>query len=320
MISFRQIWRLLQETASQWQLNEVSLLASSLAYYTVFSLTPLLVIVIMIVGAIFGEAAAKEQIVVQLTGLFGAQGAELIAEAIANMRADAEGGTFQLLFNLGFLLFGATGVFAQIQYALDRIWEVKPSPKQQLVNFLRKRLLSFFMVLAIACVLLLSFVGNAVLMALVDFLNSLVPGSGYLWQILSLLISLGITTAIFALMYTVLPDVEIAWRDTLIGAGVTAILFLVGQFLFGLFLSQTNFGSAYGVAGSFAIVITWIFYAAQVLLLGAEFTKVFAKQRGSAIVPSQYAVSVSNTEQEQTLKPQRQNTAFWQFRRRRPRK
>ncbi len=314
MASLRQIWRLLKETFSEWQLNEVSLLASSLAYYTVFSLAPLLVIVIMIVGAIFGEAAAKGQIVAQLTELFGEQGAELIATAIANMRADAEGGPFRLLFNLGFLIFGATGVFAQIQDALDRIWEVKPAPGQQTVNFLRKRLLSFVMVLAIACLLLLSFVGNTVLTALVDFLNSLVPGSGYLWQIVSLLVSLGVTTALFAMMYTVLPDAEIAWRDTLVGATATAILFLVGQFLFGLFLGQTDFGSAYGVAGSFVIVITWIFYAAQVLLLGAEFTKVYGKQRGSPIVPSEYAVSRSHNDQERSLVPKRKNTSSRQIR------
>jgi membrane protein len=286
----KRFWRLIKETISEWQFNEVSVLAASLAYYTVFSLAPLLVIVMMIVGAVFGEAAAKEQIVSQLTQLFGEQGAELIATAIANLRADAEGGTFRLLFNLGFLIFGATGVFAQIQDALDRIWEVEPAPGQQLINFLRKRLLTFVMVLAIACLLLLSFVNNTLLATLVNVFNELIPGTGNLWQAISFLVSLVVTTIIFALMYTVLPDAEIAWRDTLVGAFITALLFLLGQFLFGLFLSQTNFGSAYGVAGSFVIVITWIFYAAQILLLGAEFTKVYAGQRGSPIVPSEYAV------------------------------
>ncbi|MGL5924201.1 YihY/virulence factor BrkB family protein [Chroococcidiopsis sp.] len=152
--NFRWFWRLIKETISECQFNEVSVLAASLAYYTVFSLAPLLVIIMMIVGAVFGEVAAKEQIVSQLTQLFGEQGAELIATAIANLRADTEGGTFRLLFNLGFLIFGATGVFAQIQDALDRIWEVEPAPGQKLINFLRKRLLTFVMVLAIACLLL----------------------------------------------------------------------------------------------------------------------------------------------------------------------
>ncbi|HAX77879.1 MAG TPA: YihY/virulence factor BrkB family protein [Cyanobacteria bacterium UBA11372] len=297
MVNLRKIWRLLKETVSEWQFNEVSLLASSLAYYTVFSLAPLLVLVIMIVGAIFGEAAAQEQIVTQLTELVGEEGAQLIATAIDNMRADATGGTFRLLFNLGFLVFGATGVFAQIQDALDRIWEVKPEPRRQIFHFLRKRLLSFAMVLVIAFLLLVSFVGNTILAAFVEVLNNITPGSGYLWQFISLLVSFGMTTLIFALIYTILPDAEIAWRDTVVGAIITALLFLVGQLLFGLFLRQTNYGSAYGVAGSFVIVITWVFYAAQILLLGAEFTKIYAKQRGAPIVPSEYAVHCDRTHQ-----------------------
>ena len=304
--SLRWFLRLIKETISEWQFNEVSVLAASLAYYTVFSLAPLLVIVMMIVGAVFGEAAAKEQIVSQLTQLFGEQGAELIATAIANLRADAEGGTFRLLFNLGFLIFGATGVFAQIQDALDRIWEVKPAPGQKLLNFLRKRLLTFVMVLAIACLLILSFVSNTLLATLVDVFNELIPGTGNLWQAISFLVSLVVTTVIFALMYTILPDAEIAWRDTLVGSLITALLFLFGQFLFGLFLSQTNFGSAYGVAGSFVIVITWIFYAAQILLLGAEFTRVYAGQRGAPIVPSEYAV-VRDRDARRRTRPSRQN-------------
>jgi len=296
----RNLWRLLRDTFSEWQFNEVSLLAASLAYYTVFSLAPLLIIVMMIVGAIFGEEAAKEQIVARMTELVGQQGAEVIATAITNMRADATGGPFQLIFSLGFLLFGASGIFAQIQDALDRIWQVKPAPRQQIFNFFRKRLLSFAMILVIAFLLLVSFVGNTVLAALVDVLNTLVPGSGYSWQILSLLVTFGVTTFIFGAIFTILPDAEITWRDTLVGAIITAILFLIGQSLFGLFLRQSNFGSAYGVAGSFVILITWIYYAANILLLGAEFTKVFAQRRGSPIVPSEYAV-YRNENQEKVL-------------------
>lgn len=286
----RNIWGLLRDTISEWQLNEVSLLAASLAYYTVFSLAPLLIIVMMIVGAIFGEEAAKEQIVARMTELVGVQAAEVIATAITNMRADATGGPFSLIFSLGFLLFGASGIFAQIQDALDRIWEVEPAPKQQIFHFLRKRLLSFAMILVIAFLLLVSFISNTILAAFVDVLNTIVPGYGYWWQLLSLLITFGVTTFIFGAIFTILPDAEISWRNTVVGAVITAILFLIGQSLFGLFLRQTNFGSAYGVAGSFVILITWVYYAAQVLLLGAVFTKVFAQRRGSPIVPSEYAV------------------------------
>jgi membrane protein len=206
------------------------------------------------------------------------------------MRTDATGGPFRLIFSLGFLLFGASGIFAQIQDALDRIWEVEPAPKQQIFNFLRKRLLSFAMILVIAFLLLVSFISNTILAAFVDVLNTIVPGYGYWWQLLSLLLTFGVTTFIFGAIFTILPDAEISWRNTVVGAVITAILFLIGQSLFGLFLRQSNFGSAYGVAGSFVILITWVYYAAQVLLLGAVFTKVFAQRRGSPIVPSEYAV------------------------------
>lgn len=293
MVTLRKIRRLLREIAAEWQTNEVSLLASSLAYYAVFSLAPLLGLVIMIVGAIFGEAVVQEEVVHRLRELFGQEGAELISTAIGNLKVDYRQLTFTVFFNLVFLLFGATGVFTQIQTALDRIWEVKPAPRRKIFHLLRKRLLCFLMVLVIALLLILFFIANAILTSLVTFFNQLFPGLGYISQFISLLITFGGTTLIFTMMYSILPDADIAWRDTIVGALITSVLFLVGQYFFGLFLSRTDFGSAYGVAGSFVIVITWIFYAAHILFLGAEFTKVYAKQRGSAIVPSEYAVKIS---------------------------
>ncbi len=306
MVTLRKIRRLFQEIVSEWQVNEVSLLASSLAYYTVFSLAPLLALVIMIVGTIFGEAAVQDELVSQLSELFGQEGAQLISTAIANLRVNPEEQTFQLVFNIAFLLFGATGVFTQIQTALDRIWKVKPAPRNRVFNLLRKRFLCFLMVLVIALLLILFFVTNTILARLVIFLNELVPGSGYLWQFISLLITFIGTTFIFTMMYSILPDAEVAWRDTIVGALITSLLFLVGQYFFGQFLSRTDFGSAYGVAGSFVIVITWIFYAAHILFLGAEFTKVYAKQRGAAIIPSEYAVHLNQEEQhQQSSKPKK---------------
>lgn len=296
MAALKKIWRLLKDTFAEWQINDAPLLASSLAYVTVFSLAPLMVIVIMMMGAIFGEATAQEQIVTQLTEFVGEEGAELMATAIQNMRADADGSPLHLIISLGFLLFGASGVFSQVQEALDRIWEVKPTPQQQWLHFLRKRLLSFAMILVMAFLLLVSSVGTTALAAIVAYLNDIAPGLGNLWQVVRWLITFAITSLVFGAMYTILPDAEIAWRDTIVGAVITAILFLVGQALFGLFLSQTDFGSAYGVAGSFVIVITWIYYAAQVLLIGATLTKVIARRRGSPIVPSEYAVPLSHEE------------------------
>ncbi|MBE9211958.1 YihY/virulence factor BrkB family protein [Plectonema cf. radiosum LEGE 06105] len=292
MMSLRRIWRVLKETFAEWQFNEVSLLASSLAYYTVFSLAPLMVIVITILGAIYGEATAKQQTIEQLQEIVGQQGAQLLATAITNMREDTRGGVFRLIFNFGFFAFGASGVFAQIQYALDKIWEVKPEPKRQIFHFIRKRILSFAMVLVMAFLLFVSYIISNTLVVIVNYLSGLLPGLSYLWQFLSFLLSFGILTLLFAAIYTILPDAQVAWRSTLVGAAITSILFMIGQFLFGLFLSQIDIGSAYGVAGSFIIIITWIYYAAHILFLGAEFTKVYAKMQGSPIVPEDYAVRV----------------------------
>ncbi|MBF2000412.1 MAG: YihY/virulence factor BrkB family protein [Synechococcales cyanobacterium M58_A2018_015] len=293
----RRSWkRLLKRTTAEWQRQEVSLLASALAYSTVFSLAPLMILVMLILGVIFGEAAAREQIVSQLAELMGDEGAELIATAITNLRAQTQGGRLQLVLSLGFFAFGASSVFAQIQNSLDRIWDVKPVPGRHVFHFLRKRLLSFAMILVIAFLLLVSSIATTTLALVVSSLNQWIPGLGYFWQILRWIVSFGVISAVFAAMYTILPDAEIHWRDTLIGAMITALLFLIGQSLFGLFLNNVDIGSAYGVAGSFLIVITWIFYAAQILFSGAVFTKVYARQRGVPIVPSDFAVSTAENE------------------------
>ncbi|MEP0914939.1 YihY/virulence factor BrkB family protein [Leptolyngbya sp. GB1-A1] len=297
MLKIRKIRRLIKGTIAEWQKQDVSLLASALAYSTVFSIAPLMILVIMILEAIFDEAMATEQIVTQLTNLMGTEAAKLVATAITNLQMQTGQGTVQLIFNLGFFAFGATSVFSQIQNSLNRIWDVQPVPKRRILQFLRKRLLSFAMILVIVFLLLASSIATTTLAAIVATLNQWVPGLGNLWQILQWLVSFGIVFAVFAAIYTILPDIEIHWRDTLIGAMITAILFLFGQALFGIFLNQVNIGSAYGVAGSFLIVISWIFYAAQILFSGAAFTKVYARQRGTPITPSEFAVSTSDPDQ-----------------------
>ena len=259
-----------------------------------------MVIIITILGAIYGEATAQQQIVDQMTEIVGEQGAELLATAIANLRQDARGGLLQLILTIGFLLFGASGVFAQIQYALDKIWEVKPEPKRQIFHFLRKRVLSFAMVLVIAFLLFVSYIVRNVLFVTVNYLSDLLPGLSSLWQLLSFLLSFSILTFLFAAIYTILPDAQVAWRCAGVGAAITTILFMIGQFFFGLFLSQTDVGSAYGVAGSFVIITTWIYYAAHILFLGAEFTKNYAKMHGSPIIPEEYAIHTSGKNQNES--------------------
>ncbi len=290
---FREIWRLTKATFSEVQYNQISLLSSSLAYYTVFSIPPLMVLVIMVVGAIYGEAATQGEIVGQLEDIVGEDAARLMESAIVNMRNDQGGNPLRFTFSLGFLLFGASGVFFQIQDALDRIWEVKPEPRRHLFHFLRKRFLTFAMVLVIAFLLIVTFVANTALAAVINALSDALPDLFYVWRIVSFIVSLTVLTLLFASIYAILPDAKVAWRDAFVGATLTTVLFMLGQLIFGQVLSQTEFGSAYGIAGSFIVLITWIYYAAHILLVGAEFTKVYAGRHGSPIVPEEYAVSTA---------------------------
>lgn len=296
-MAMRKLRRLLKESFAEWQKQDVSLLASALAYSTIFSLAPLMILVIMVMGAVFGEDTAQDQIVSELGDLVGEEGAGLLATAITNLRAQTGEGPMQFVINLSIFIFGASNVFAQIQNSLDRIWDVKPAPGRNIFHFLRKRLLSFAMILTIAFLLLVSTVASTLLGAIVANLNAWIPGLGYLWQVLRWVVSFGVICAIFAAIYTILPDAEIHWRDTFIGAVITTILFLLGQWLFGIFLNMVDFGSAYGVAGSFLVVITWIFYAAQILFSGAVITKVYARQHGVPITPSDFAVSTAEKRQ-----------------------
>lgn len=303
---WRNIWRLLQATFAEWQLKQFSVLASSLAYYTIFSLAPLLIIVIALVGILFGEEAAQGRIVEQLQSVIGREGAEVIETAIANTRlSTTDWKSWQLWLNLGILVFGASNVFVQLQRALNRVWEVKPSPQFNLGYFIRKRILSFAMVLVIAFLLLVSFVFSAVLTAVFSYLNDSVVVPSFFWQVVNFTISFGVITLLFALIYKVLPDVRVSFRDTAVGATVTAVFFVIGQFLFGIILGRTNLGSAYGVAGSLVVVITWVYYSAHILLIGAEFTQVYARRYGRPIVPNSHAVRM--TPYHETAKDSNQN-------------
>jgi membrane protein len=292
--------RLLQGTFAEWKRHEISLLSSALAYATVFSLAPLMILVIMAMGLIFGEDTAQEQIVEQLSALMGDQGAEFLATAITNLRAQAEQGTVALLVNIGFFMFGASNVFAQIQNALDRIWEVKPNPRRHVFHFLRKRMLSVAMLLVVVFLLLVSNIFTTALAAVMANLNEWIPGLGYLWQVLQWVLGFGLITAIFAAIYTILPDANVHWQDTWIGAIITTILFLLGQWLFGIFLNFVDFESGYGVAGSFLVIISWVFYTAQILYTGAAFTEVYARRHGQRITPSDFAVSTRSEDQTQS--------------------
>ena len=286
------IFGLLKETAKEWQEDKSSRLAAGLAYYTIFSLTPLIIIVIAIAGAVFGEEAARGEIVGQIQGLVGTEGAKVIETAIENAN-QPDLSSIASVISIIILLFGASGVFAQLQDALNTIWEVQPKPGKSIFNFIRKRFLSFSAVLGIGFLLLVSLVVSATLSALNNYLGSLVPGINFLWQILNLMISFGVITLMFALIYKYLPDAKIRWSDVWTGAIITSILFTIGKFLLGLYLGRGSLGSTYGAAGSLVVLLAWVYYSAQILFFGAEFTKVYARRYGSKIVPDDNAISVT---------------------------
>jgi membrane protein len=286
------IIKLLKETVKEWNEDRVPLWAAALAYYTVFSLAPLLIIAIAIAGAIFGEDAARGQLDNQIQGLLGAQGAAAVQTMLQNTQKPNSGGTITTIFGVITLLFGASGVFGQLQDALNTIWQVKPKPGRALKGFLQSRFLSFASVLVIGFLLLVSLVLSAVLSGVTAFLGRWIGEIAIVGQVINFAISFGVITLLIAAIYKFLPDVEVPWKDLWVGAAATALLFNIGKFLIGLYLGGGGVSSTYGAAGSLVVILIWVFYSAQIILFGAEFTQVYAKHRGSGIRPNKHAVPV----------------------------
>jgi len=287
----KNIFLIIKETFRKWSEHKDSRLAAALAYYTIFSLAPLLILVIAIAGSILGEEAARGQIVQQLHQLIGTQGAEVIETVIAGASQPGKSvSVIASIISAAVLIFGATGVFIQLQDALNTIWEVAPKPERNFKTFIFSRFLSFGMVMGIAFMLLVSLVISAALAFLNNILGTLSPGMGYLWSAINIIISFSVITLLFALIFKYLPDVNIAWGDVLIGAMITALLFTIGKYLIGLYLGKSTFSSAYGAAGSLVVLLFWIYYSAQIIFVGAEFTQIYARHYGSKITPANYAV------------------------------
>jgi membrane protein len=284
-------WKLVKETFEEWDRDKASRLAAALAYYTAFSLAPILVISIGIAGMVLGERAAQGEIVAQLEGLVGTKGARLIEEMIAASRKPSHG-VAATAVGFAVLLFGATGAFGQLQDSLNTIWEVKPRPGRGWRGIVRDRLFSLTMVLGTGFLLLVSLVLSAALAGVGAYLNDFLLLPEPLLHVLNLVLSLVLVTLLFALIFKVVPDAKIAWRDVWIGAGITALLFSLGKFLIGLYLGKSTIASSFGAAASLAILLIWIYYSAQILFIGAEFTQVYATRFGSRIRPARGAVPV----------------------------
>ncbi len=275
-------------------------MSAAIAYYALLSLPPLLAILVGVVGAVFGAETVQEQVTGQVGGLVGPDGAAAIRTMIENASDLGGGSLLGKLLGLLALLFGATGAFAQLQESLNRAWEVQPDPEAGgLKNFIVKRVLSFGMVLTIAFLLLVSLAVSAALTALFGVIEGAIgPAGAVLARLGELVVSLGLFTVLFAAIFRVLPDAEVAWRDVWAGAAVTAVLFVVGKFLIGFYLGQSNPGEAFGAAGSVVVLLVWIYYTALILLVGAEFTQQWALRYGSHIRPDEDAVRVVETEEK----------------------
>ena len=281
--NMRTWWTLLKEAFEKWSADKAPRLGAALSYYTVFSLVPLLVLTISIAGLVFGTEAAQQAIMTQIESLVGPQSAAAIKQMLQIAQKPSSGALASAIAVVT-LLLGASGVFAQLQDALNTVWGVEPKAGRGLWGTIKDRLFSLMAVLGTGFLLLVSLVLSAALAAFGKMFQGRLPGHEGLLHLADLAISFGVITLLFAMMFKLLPDAKIAWRDVWIGAGLTSVLFTVGKFAIGMYLGKADVGSAYGAAGSLVILLVWVYYSSQILLYGAEFTSVYANRYGSRIV------------------------------------
>lgn len=278
----KRFYTLARMSVKSWMDDYAPSMGAAIAFYTVFSLAPLVMIVIGIAGFFWGEEAVRGELLRQIGAMVGENGATTIEGVIRSGSQESEQGIAAGLISVVVLMVGATTVFAELQSALDRIWEVPEKEKKTGIwNLLRSRLLSLGLVLSLAFLLLVSLVVSTLLSALGGWLGTLMPGWETVLQILNILVSFSILTVLFAMIYKFMPQAEVAWRDVWTGAVVTALMFEIGKLLIGLYVGKTAVASSYAAAGSLVVVLIWVYYAAQVFLLGAEFTWVYSKEHGS---------------------------------------
>jgi membrane protein len=301
----RGVWALLKATYAEWSEDRVPRLAAALAYYTTFSIAPLLVIIIAIAGFVFGAEAVRGQLDEQIRGLLGSDAASAVQDMVQSATANASAGILATVLSIAALLFGATGVFAELQDSLNTIWEVQPKSGRGLRGLVRDRLLSFGMVLAIAFLLIVSLVASAAIAGMGTFIGSRISALAPLWHVVDVLVSIGVLALLFAAIFKWLPDVEIGWRDVWVGALVTSLLFTVGKTLLGLYLGRSATASVYGTAGALVILLLWVYYSAQIFFFGAELTQVYANRYGSRVVPSPNAEPVTEEARAQQGMPRR---------------
>lgn len=284
-------WDMLKQTASDWSDDNAARLAAALAFYTVLSIAPMMVLAVAVAGLVFGEDAARGQIAAQLASVVGPQAGSAIETIIANAKTP-EAGLWSTAVGIAVLLFGASGVFGELQASLNVVWDVAPKPGRGVKGFIEQRFFSFTMVLGVAFLLLVSLVLSAALSAIGSAVSASLPGGAVLWQAVNIVVSLALITVLFAMIFKVIPDAKIDWSDVWVGAFATSLLFALGKFALGLYIGRASIASPYGAAGSVIVLVVWVYYAAQILLMGAEFTQVYARRFGREIEPSAHATRV----------------------------
>ena len=287
-------WGLVKSTAIEWSEDQAPMLGAALAFYSVLSIAPLLLIAVGVASVVFGEQAASGELADKLKKFVGEQGADALQAMLQNAHKPGAG-PIAAVVGFATLLFAASGVFGQLQTAMNTIWEVQPKPGRGILGIVKDRFLSFAMVLGTGFLLLTSLILSTVVSATLNFVQNMAPGLKPLLALSDTLVSAVVVILLFALIFKLMPDAKVAWRDVWVGAGLTTVLFLIGKALIGLYLGRSSYGSAYGAAGSLVILLVWIYYSSQILFFGAEFTQVYANRYGSQIRPASNAIRVPDS-------------------------
>jgi membrane protein len=288
-MTLTRLWAVFRRAIAGWWNDNVPHLGAALSYYTLFSLAPILIVAIAIAGLAFGAEAVRGEIVAQIDGLVGHDGAVAV-QAMLEGAAKPSSSIPATIIGIITFFVGATGAFLELQTALNTIWRVKPKSSGNWFRILlMQRLISFALVVGVGFLLLTSLVVSAGLAALDKYMGHTYPGMAVLWQAVNVVVSLGVVTLLFAMIYKVLPDVKLAWRDVWVGGLVTAGLFTIGKLVIGLYLGTSGFSSSYGAAGSVVVLLVWVYYSSQIILLGAEFTREYVAEFGRRPAPSDFA-------------------------------
>ena len=299
VMNLKGLWTLIKDTFAQWSDDNPFQLAAALAYYTLFSMAPLLMIAIAVAGLVFGQEASQNQVIGIIEDLVGAQGARAIQEIIESAGQRPDAGFFATLVGMILLLLGAGGVVGQLQDSLNTIWRVVPKTSRGIMGFLQDRLVSYSMVLSVGFLLVVSLVISAVLTAVSGIVGGFLSIDAATAHVLDFVVSFAFIMLLFAIIYKFVPDVRIAWRDVWIGAATTSLLFSVGKFLIGFYLGHSTVASIYGAAGSLVTLLLWVYYSSLMFFFGAELTQVYATRYGSRAVAAEKAQTVRASSESQ---------------------